>query len=162
MLTSYQSESLSSCTRLPDVEGDQVDPTQGMWWLPGRKNHAVQGTLSSEDGERYILAVTGFLDPEPGPFPSEYPIILGVSHSGQLITLNNCVQRRRQLSLSGFPQVRYDEYRVQRALFDAHFPSADAVRFYRIDVRYSHLPDWAQLSGFNEQMTLMPRQANTS
>lgn len=124
-----------------------------MWWLPGSRDHAVQGTLSSEGGEEMILAVTNFLNPNTGSFPSEYPIILGSSHSGQIITLNNCVQRRRQLSLSGFPQVRYDEYRVQRAFFDAHIPSADAVRFYRIDIRYSHLPDWAQMSGFDEKMT---------
>ena len=75
-----------------------------------------------------------------------HSLVLGVSTSGKKITLTDCVATSKEISMPGFFT---EGYRGSFCFVGEHFQEPNELRFRRLAVRYSHLPDWVRMSGFS-------------
>ena len=87
--------------------------TTGMFWLPGRPDTKLSGTLKISDSGRITVELAGILDnplaipPKPGvatrvlldDWPPDQPRIVGVLHQGGPITLDRCFHQNASASL---------------------------------------------------------------
>ena len=126
---------------------------RGYWWVPG-KEHRVPGIFqfSLEDG--VSLEVDGALDPREGletiqrrDWANE-PCILGFTRSGDRMTLVGCFRVFRSVG-----KISRETWGVGLALLGRHLSSADSRLWRRMDVTYSHLDEWAAMSGIRCEAT---------
>lgn len=120
----------------------------GYWWLPGKKNDMVVGTLSIEDSNELRLDLVGCLN---GVWEwqelKKYPIILGIA-DGKLFTLVDCYQTGSSISMPGFSS---QCFRPTLAYAGAHFDRIDDMLFNELTVEYSHLTTWTGISGITPE-----------
>jgi len=120
---------------------------QGYWWLPDKPEKKVLGTLKFDPDEGANLDLLGsfkgdedfgrMLDPE---------LILGLSAKGKLITLQDCVETKSNITLgAGFAT---SSFHASVVFVGANFQSPDDVGFERLSIEYLHLDAWAGVSGF--------------
>lgn len=116
----------------------------GFWCLPSTPENEVPGTLKLSSSGRINLELMG-------SFPNRaeqnlrfhtHPIILGVT-KGKLITLHECSGTEPGFSMPGFGS---QEYRARTAFIGAHFTEPSEMRFHKVSVEYSYLPDWYGVS----------------
>lgn len=124
----------------------------GMWWFPSSQENMIAGTLtfSNQDGIRLNL-IGSFKEVTKLNSLETYPLILGVTNEGKLLTLCDCVESGFRMSFPGF---RSQQFLATMAYIGAHFANPEEIRFHKVQVRYSHLPDWVRLSGFHTQHTV--------
>jgi hypothetical protein len=128
---------------------------QGFWWLPGKPEEQVPGTLKFDPDEGATLSLLGSLDNQMQfgtPFDPE--LVLGISSGGKLITLQGCVQTRSTMTLPGFP---ISSLRARMTFVGEHFEDPSDIGFEGLSVGYSHLEEWAGVSGFVLKMTDDPK-----
>lgn len=122
---------------------------KGLWWLPNKKQKKVGGTLSfSNDTGLQLQLVGGFNEDEffnDNPAEWQHPIILRTTESGTLVTLYECRQSESTLAFSGYIGFTYS---AELAFLGDHFEESSKLKFSEVNVQYSHLPDWLQISGF--------------
>lgn len=124
----------------------------GVWWLPTNPENRMAGTLtfSNEGGMRLNLTAWSKQIDEILAHQSRiYPLILGVTHEGELITLCNCRETSFQSSSAG---IGVQRCLVETAYVGAHFSELTELRFHKFDVQYSHLADWVGVSPFRHQL----------
>lgn len=116
----------------------------GFWWLPSNLENQIPGTLKLSSSGKINLELMG-------SFPNRveqnlrfhtHPIILGVT-KGKLITLHECRGTEPGFSMPGFGS---QEYRASTAFIGAHFTEPSEMRFHKVSVEYSYLPDWYGVS----------------
>src|SRR5260370_15488542 len=117
----------------------------GQWWVLPDQTKAIPGTLTftNQDGIRLMLMGSFKSIPELQNFKT-YPIILGITQDGKSITLSECMEIQIQLGLSG-SNYSNQGFRIGSAYIGFHFADPQEIRFHKIEVQYSHLPDWASL-----------------
>lgn len=133
-----------------------IESMEGHWWLPNHQNQSIPGVLSCHNSG-IILSLSGAFPNTVAEgsteLPSE-PIILGTIYGGRQVTLHGCRQTEILLNVAGIDQGSFGvktAYDTQVAYFGGHFFDVSDIAFYRLEVEYSHLPDWAGLNGFREQ-----------
>src|SRR5438876_7261476 len=125
----------------------------GMWWLPTQQEHKVPGIARFADDDRINLALNGLFEPERGsglpdlPF-KKHPLILGLTDEGLAITLFDCFDTNLTISLGGKSEQRC---LAHVAYLGVHFIEPQELRFDKIDVCYSYLPQWAGVFPFRGQ-----------
>lgn len=90
----------------------------GVWWLPTNPENRMAGTLTFSNEEDMRLSLTAWshqIDEILAYEPRTYPLILGVTHEGKLITLCNCRKTGSQWSSAGVG--------VQRCLVEVAYVS---------------------------------------
>ncbi|HEV2864233.1 MAG TPA: HEPN domain-containing protein [Pyrinomonadaceae bacterium] len=120
----------------------------GKWWLPSNPEHAVSGTLTFSNQDGAELRLIGSLEAFD-TFNTElktYPIILGLSVDGKLITLNGCMSADTRMTIPGFVS---QAYRIDLCFIGGHISDESQLRFKRLELQYSRLPDWVFTSGFS-------------
>ena len=111
----------------------------GMWWLPGRQEEAVAGTLALAQPRDTALRLVGSLDQHNyGSFP-HYPIILGLSQDGKEITLQDANLARRTMSFPGFAS---QEYQVETVYVGLHAEHPEELTFQGANLKYRYLAEW--------------------
>ena len=75
-----------------------------------------------------------------------FDIILGVCE-GKEITLLGCSEETRNFYLTSEAQSSQSSYRVEQILVGQHFKERKGIKFGRMVVEYSHLNEWAGVSG---------------
>lgn len=125
----------------------------GVWWLPGRENVRVAGSLSFTVGTGLKLSLLGALQATSNPFEDvEHPLVLGVTQEGKAVTLYHCVQTNFNLSFNrSSPGFTSQTLNIEVAYIGAHFLDIGDLRFYKAEVKYNHLPEWVGVSGFHEE-----------
>jgi hypothetical protein len=119
----------------------------GLWWLPGNPDNRVAGSLSFTDEDGITLQLIGsFGEIDSFQSTKAHPLVLGLSTGGKKITLTDCVATSKKISMPGF---FIEGYRASFCFVGGHFQEANELRFRRLVVRYSHLPDWVRMSGFS-------------
>jgi hypothetical protein len=121
----------------------------GLWWLPGKENERVAGTLNISESGSLKLFLIGTLGPQVAPGSKTLQVILGsvdASPAGNNITLVWCMLTSAKAG--SFEGVR-ETYQASRGYFGAHLPS-EVVPFKFAAVRVSGLMEWAHsLSGIS-------------
>ena len=87
--------------------------------------------------------------------PKNFPIILGETTGAKLLTLYECVRvesTKRWHNTSDEMLDKVEErYRVDYAFIDVHFSDQTEAAFYKADLQYLNLEDWAQVQVFKTQ-----------
>lgn len=120
----------------------------GKWWLPSSPEHIVAGTLTFSNQDGLELRLIGSLEASDtfSHSPKTYPIILGLSVGGELITLSGCASAGTRMTIPGFLS---QDYRINFCFVGGHFNEESQLSFNRFEIQYSRLPDWVYTSGFS-------------
>jgi hypothetical protein len=120
----------------------------GKWWLPSNPEHTVSGTLTFSNQDGAELRLIGSLEAVDtfNTTLKTYPIILGLSVDGKLITLNGCMSAGTRMTIPGFIS---QDYRIDLCFIGGHISDESQLRFKRSELQYSRLPDWVYTSGFS-------------
>jgi hypothetical protein len=119
---------------------------QGLWWLPAQPEHQLPGVLTCEPDDWVKLSLVGGFGDNPNHFHAD--MVAGLIQ-GAWVTLLGCTQARFQFSSPGFES---QQLFAQAILRGAAFETPDEVRFDRAVVEFSHLGEWAALTGMTETM----------
>jgi ApeA N-terminal domain 1/Apea-like HEPN len=127
----------------------------GTWWLPNSQKQ-VMGDLTFSNKNGIQLDLHELLD-EGRSFPEimtddqflEFPIILGRTKDGKLITLCDCAEVSVSVNLNGGSYATYD---ARVVLINAHFTDTQEMRFHRAQVQYDYLPDFVRKQGFTSDL----------
>ncbi len=131
----------------------------GIWWLPDQDNDTVAGTLTISFEEGFRLELIGRFGQIDEAFAintiKTYPKILGMTKEGQQITLCDCLESRFHLESHGAGIFASQQISIRGAIYiGCHFLEPDDPRFYKVDVQYSYLQEWADL--FKPQVSFTP------
>jgi len=119
----------------------------GLFWLPSNPDNRVAGSLSFTDEDGITLQLIGsFGELDTFESTKAHPLVLGLSTNGKKITLTHCIAMSKKVSMPGF---YIEGYRGNFCFVGGHFQEPNELRFRRLAVRYSHLPDWVRMSGFS-------------
>jgi len=122
--------------------GDLTRRWLGKWWLPGQPDKPIHGELRVDNSLKLTLTLQGILvQASANAKFSLAPIILGESITGDIMTLENCLETGGQtankdvLSESQVLTVRF-------ALMGRHYPTAEEVGENRLDVKLTTLQEF--------------------
>jgi hypothetical protein len=122
----------------------------GIWWLPENPDNKISGTLKFHPVEGANLELIGsfkelkdlkaFLQPN---------IILGITSNGKIITLYKCFESRSHMNIPGFLSSSF----IARVVFlGHHFEKEEDIIFDSLSLNYSHLEEWARITGFQVKL----------
>lgn len=111
----------------------------GVWWLPGRPDESLSGTLTFSPESGITMELFGTLN--IGPDFVNPKIIVGTADAED-ITLLDCIE-------IGFRATNppAQRFRVRLAAMGAHIPDLDSRGFDRLSLKFSHLTEWSQMNG---------------
>jgi len=130
---------------------------EGRWWIPDSPEKQCRGTLTFTPAEGANLnLIDSFADIKNLTEPLHYEVILGVTWDGKKVTLYDCFG---STSVS-FPGFQKDSYLASMVFVGAHFKKAEDIKFKSLTINYSHLDEWANISGFDIQDS--PKDSETT
>lgn len=119
---------------------------KGIWWLPDKPEKQVSGTLRFSPHEGAILDLIGsFEDINDFRQILNPDIILGVSSDGKNITLYKCFEITSKVSIPG---LQTSSIIASVVFVGVHFKKTEDMKFESLSIHYSHLDEWANISGF--------------
>ncbi|SFV09373.1 HEPN domain-containing protein [Alicyclobacillus macrosporangiidus] len=119
----------------------------GVWWVPGKEDDKVAGTMEFQPGGKCTLSLIGGFSDLKTIFSLDnlrFDVINGLTVEGQKITLYDCLRTSGRLP---FPGVISEAYHVSILLVGYHFQSKEDVTFDTIRVSFTNLDDWVGFSG---------------
>jgi len=123
---------------------------KGIWWLPDRPKEQIAGILRFTPNEGAILDLIGsFKDIKDMSKVFEPEFILGISTNGENITLHKCLEIKSSFSIPGIPT---SSFHANLVFIGAHFHRLEDIKFKSMSVHYLHLEEWANISGFDENL----------
>jgi len=135
--------------------------TAGHWWEPGNRNKSLPGVLLEDEEHGWVLHLDGSFEEInfdalasagkpvaiPVRLPGTFPILVGTTSQGKLISLVDCQV------LGGSPNLLGSRGSLRLwptvVVYGVHFEGASDFRLTSLSVRYSHLDAWAATSGFS-------------
>ena len=139
------------------------DITAAHWWQPSNPDKSLPGVLLEDDEHGWVLqldvtfreslvpdaATTGTPAVARLELPDSFPILVGTTSHGRLVSLVNCQVLEGSFPFAGsrgslkiWPTI---------LVYDVHFESADDFRLSSLSIRYSNLDTWVATSGFSVQ-----------
>lgn len=119
---------------------------EGEWFLPGKVEEKIFGTLKYEPGGRIILSVfEGF---EKEVFLEDLhriKIIHGRTIDGKKITLFNCIEI---FTKSDFIQKTYSKWSIDYIFIGHHFDNESTIKSNKILAYFPILNNWVSKNGF--------------
>jgi len=145
------------------VEAEMLEPFEyrGVWWLPDAPEHKVAGVLTFSQDD-VCLELIGLLPrehPDPDPAtgvvtvptgPVSRPRILGLSTSGKILTLEDCMSTNWNFS---FPGMMTERFLPRLILEGAHYGLDEDIIIDELSIRYSQLDAWVSISGIQQSST---------
>ena len=130
---------------------------RGVWWDPQKPDEQIAGVLSFSQADAELELIGLLPDPRRDEAPQsgsiellfglvDRPRIHGLTVDGKAITLDRCIPRSRTIG-SGVPVERHHPGII---IVGHHFDGE--IEFDAIEVRFTHLDEWAGLSGFSESL----------
>jgi hypothetical protein len=117
----------------------------GIWWLPDRPQDEVSGNLRFNPAEKTTLELIGSFERRESLSSFSQPdIILGVTSDGKVVTLYKCYESQSRISVPGFVR---SSFIVSVIFLGHHFEKKEEVRFSSLSLNYSHLAEWAGITG---------------
>ena len=119
----------------------------GIWWLPDAPEARISGILNYDPNEGIFLELIGtFSNLISYDQNRSYDIVIGVSTNGKMVTLYNCMEIKRSLSIPG---VESSRIRADLLLFGHHFEKIEDIKFDEIYIGYSLLDDWTNFKFYD-------------
>jgi len=119
----------------------------GLWWLPGKPEDKICGTLRFAPRKEILLDLLGTISSPNEHFNEVFriDIIHGISAEGKKITLHKCYEKTCFSHSPGFPT---SSYGCRYIYVGTHFNDSDNIKFKEVYISYSHLDEWINISGF--------------
>lgn len=119
---------------------------EGEWWLPEQPEQKIKGTLNFTPYEGASLHLIGSKqDVERIWKMGELKIIQGFSADGKKITLHNCLLKESTVHYPGMVEC---SFYASYVFVGKHFQKAEDIKFKSLWIRFLHLDDWVNISGF--------------
>lgn len=118
---------------------------KGQWWLPGKDDDKVSGTLYYNPGESLLLELIGnFKDESQDPFQEllnvhRIDVIYGQCSDGKDITLFDAGCNLQRTFKADYPVARYHPREI---VIGMHLPSITEKRFFKAVVKIPELSYW--------------------
>ena len=118
---------------------------KGQWWLPGKDDDKVSGTLYYNPGESLLLELIGnFKDESQDPFQEllnvhRIDVIYGQCPDGKDITLFDAGCNLQRTFKADYPVARYHPREI---VIGMHLPSITEKRFFKAVVKIPELSYW--------------------
>lgn len=137
----------------------------GLWWLPGRREHPIEGRLTIEPGKGGILNLTEWVEslavPSAINHRKSYNLVFGLIGSKRA-TLKNCFVRRLTPHSLGFYEVelRARTVFINRPRTDSNEieDEVSALEFAHLTFSYTYLNEWMGHLGFDDQNGCVKRR----
>ena len=138
--------------------------TAGMFWLPGRPDTKLSGTLKVSESGRITVELAGIFDnplaipPKPGvvttatldDWPPDQPRIVGVLHQGGPITLDSCSWQNTSFS---FPSgLSTSIIHAKMAFVGAEYTDQEEPIFSEFSFSIEGLDTWLSISGIKHEV----------
>jgi hypothetical protein len=135
--------------------------TAAHWWQPSNPKKALPGVLLEDEERGWLLQLDGSFQEldlsvlasagQPVAvqmeLPDSFPILVGTTSQGQLVSLVNCQVLEGSYP---FPGSRGSlKLWPTTLVYGVHFESADDFRLTSLSIHYSHLDTWTATSGFS-------------
>lgn len=132
---------------------------QGYFWLPGNADTKIPGRFYCTEDDTLQLDVFGTFSGASIELDQvEVSRILGISEKGKLVTLENCLYRRRNFN---FPGLAISSIHVNLALVGCHFDMDEPVCFDEIVCHSEAINDWLEFAPIEASLTTStPPQAS--
>lgn len=118
----------------------------GIWWLPENPDKKISGTLKFHPVEGANLELIGsFKGIEDLNTVLQPDIISGITSNGKIITLYKCYESQSHMSMPGFLR---SSFIASRVFLGYHFEKEEDIIFESLSLNYSHLEEWARITGF--------------
>jgi len=117
---------------------------KGVWWLPGKEDHKLNGVLHYREDKEYILELFGELKVDPNKY--KHPVINGCSSKGIGYTLVDCFLTKNVIHMPGFPETF-----IHVSLFFENIivKIFDDIKLSSASVSFSSLDNWVLTDGFS-------------
>jgi len=119
---------------------------EGYWWIAGREDEKVGGTLSFDPANGPVLKLLGLLhdlvasmDAALGAGGADSPTIYGVTTKGKPVTLLRAFNANRQLNMPG---LAHETWKANILVVGIHLDSEEEPLFLRSYVRFESIEDW--------------------
>jgi hypothetical protein len=127
----------------------------GIWWLPENPENKISGILKFHPVEGANLELIGsFKSPKDLNKFLQPNIILGITSNGKIITLHKCYEYKSPLSMPGFLS---SSFIVSMVFVGHHFEKEENIVFDNLSLNYSHLEEWAGITGFQFKFETGPK-----
>ena len=123
----------------------------GTWWLPNAPEKPVSGIMQFSPESGIKLRLLGALMPDNArDLTVKHDIILGLTLERGPVTLRGCILSERPQKFSSDPSysITHETYTADLALTEILTGEAKQLAFTGIDLRLTHLMNWAPESGF--------------
>jgi hypothetical protein len=119
---------------------------EGHWWLPEKPEQKIEGTLKFAPTKGISLHLIGLFGGfEETSKTTKLDIVLGFSTDGRRISLCDSIISRWTIHQPGMSECWLE---VSYVLIGEHFQKKDQIKFKSMWVRFSHLDEWLNISGF--------------
>lgn len=127
---------------------------EGYWWVAGRENDQVAGTLTYDPENRAVLKLLG-LTRELGPtFAAAltgnrpFETIYGVTKKGKPVSLIRALVANTNLNMPGLPT---ETWKSNLLVMGIHIRDADEELFTKSYVRFDGIEEWLGHRPFNQE-----------
>ncbi|WP_276133072.1 HEPN domain-containing protein [Polluticoccus soli] len=118
---------------------------KGYFYHPSNKNDQLPGLLTFNQSDGIELELFGHFETVRSVSSREQTILLGFTSEGKKLTLLNCFEDSRGMSLPGFPTSSYSAIYL---FVGQHFEGVDQIEFNSCAIEYQDLNYWLDISGF--------------
>ncbi len=119
----------------------------GVWWLPDNPENKLPGTLKFNQLEGAVLRLDGLFEniSEKNLWNLLYPeIILGVSFTGENISLYKCFENKREVSGHST-----SSFYANFVFIGVHFQNKKEIKFKDLSIHFTYLNEWFDANGFS-------------
>lgn len=140
----------------PKIRNEMEEFTaSGYWWLPGKDDHELGGSVTFSKKEGAHLELLGMFGDLPVALferSAPFPTIYGVTTDGKKMTLVNCQSVSAHGNLMGMG-VPTETLRVGMIVVGDHIEDFPAMPLRRVTFRVSNLEDWLTRRGVTRTMS---------
>ncbi|WP_019178017.1 ApeA N-terminal domain 1-containing protein [Methanomassiliicoccus luminyensis] len=124
---------------------------QGEWWLPGKTESPIAGSLAYDKQSGLELSLNGTFDESLFIDDNRQNIVLGNSENG-IVTLYQCGRGSNKTNIHNVSGGAFTlvgtVYRPRMAFFGAHFMKEEEMQFTGAMVNFQYMGEWIGRSGF--------------
>jgi ApeA N-terminal domain 1 len=121
---------------------------RGQWWLPGRREKGVPGSLKYDPQGGIELLLEGHLEEDAYALITGPRIIHGVDLGARPITLHRTSHRGRSSAYTQVAGIDRDSYWIGSAVFGLHAEGEDALKFKSCSFGLPGIVEWLHKPGF--------------
>jgi hypothetical protein len=119
---------------------------KGYFWLPTNPEKRLPGLLKFDPENAIEVELWGQFHNYTNPSSMDNNILLGISSDGKKITMLNCFEHSRGMSIPGFPVSAFSAIYM---FVGEHFKSIEELQFKQAVVEYEDANLWLGISGFD-------------